>query len=138
MRPFTAAYNQLACFRCDADARALLNSLALNWGSTAPTGLRSSDYWAARFTFVLLAPVTGNYTFSVTVDDVAAVDIDDAVLLTRGGSRRAVVWLERGYHDVVVHYLEVTGSANLRLTWDAGVANAVSQGGRPRRAASVR
>jgi hypothetical protein len=74
--------------------------------------------------------VTGNYTFSVTVDDVAAVDIDGEVLLARGGSRRAVVWLELGYHDVVVHYLEVTGSANLRLTWDAGVANAVSQIGR--------
>lgn len=31
--------------------------------------------------------------------------------------------LERGY--VVVHYLEVAGSANLRLSWDAGVPNAV-------------
>lgn len=35
------------------------------------------------------------------------------------------MWLERGYHDVVVHYLEVAGSANLRLSWDGGVPNTV-------------
>lgn len=36
-----------------------------------------------------------------------------------------MVWLERGYHDVVVHYLEVAGFANLRLSWDGGVPNTV-------------
>lgn len=59
-----------------ADARALLNSLSLNWGSTAPSGLRVSDYWAARLSFVLLAPVSGNYTLAVTVDDVAELHIN--------------------------------------------------------------
>lgn len=109
-----------------ADARGLLNTLSLNWGTSVPTGLRSADYWAARFSFVLLAPVTGNYTLSATVDDVAQLDLDGDVLMPRGGSRRTVVWLDRGYHDVVMHYLEAAGSASLRLAWDGGVPNAVS------------
>lgn len=107
-------------------ARTLLNSLTLDWSSTPPQGLKSSDYWAARFSFVLLAPVTANYTIAATVDDLVSMTVDDELQLPPGGSRRAVVWLERGYHDVVLHYLEVTGAANLRMTWDAGVANAVS------------
>jgi hypothetical protein len=107
----------------------LLNSLLLSWGSTAPTGLRAPDYWAARFSFVLLAPVSGNYTLAVTVDDIAELHVNGEVLLAAGGSRRTVVWLERGYHDVMVHFLEVTGSASLRLTWDGGVPNTVGAAG---------
>jgi hypothetical protein len=108
------------------DTRALLNSLTLDWASTSPPGLTSSDYWAARFSFVLLAPVTGNYTIAATVDDFVSMAIDGEEQLPSGGSRRTAVWLDCGYHDVVLHFLEVTGAANLRMTWDAGVLNAVS------------
>ena len=104
----------------------MLNSLALDWGSSAPAGLSSADFWAARLTFVLLAPISGNYTIAVTVDDLASVQVDGEVLLTPGGPRRTSLQLGRGYHDVEVYYLEGGGAANLRLTWDAGVANAVS------------
>lgn len=108
-----------------ADARALLNSLSLSWGSSLPPGLRSSDFWAARFSFVLLVPATGNITFGATVDDVVSIEVDGDMLLGPGGSRRVVIWLSAGFHDVVVHYLEATGSATMQLFWDGGVRNAV-------------
>lgn len=109
------------------DARTLLNNLSLSWGSSTPPGLRSSDFWAARFSFVLLVPATGNVTFGATVDDDVSIDIDGDMLLAPGGSRRVVIWLSAGFHDVVVHYLEATGSATMQLTWDGGVRNAVSR-----------
>jgi len=107
----------------------LLNSLSLDWSSSAPAGLRSGDFWAARFSFVLLAPTTANYTLAVAVDDVVSVQMDGDMLLAPGGSRQVVVLLGQGYHDIEIHYMEAAGVANLQVMWDGGVPNAVSRHG---------
>lgn len=119
-RPATAADYD------DADSWALVSNLSLVWSSSAPAGLRSGDFWAARFSFVLLAPVSSNYTLAFAVDDLVSVQIDDEMLLRAGGSRQAVIRLGRGFHDVVLHYLEAAGAASLLVTWDAGLPNTVS------------
>lgn len=117
-------HSTLPC--CCADVRTLMNNLTLDWSSSAPAGLRSADFWVGRFSFVLLAPTSGNYTLNFAVDDIVSVQLDGEQLLAPGGSRRTVVWLQRGFHDVVLHYVEAAGSASLRVTWDGGVLNAVS------------
>lgn len=123
------ALTHLCLVEPSADARALLNSLSLDWSSSAPAGLRSGDFWAARLSFVLLAPTTANYTLAVAVDDVVSVEIDGDMLLAPGGSRQVVVLLAQGYHDIEMHFMEAAGAANLQVMWDAGVPNAVSRHG---------
>lgn len=115
------------CTLLPADVTSFVNTLSLDWGTSVPTGLRSADFWVARFTAVLLAPNTSSYTFSASVDDQIRVLVDGEAVLTAGGSRSFVVSLSRGYHDLEVHYLEAAWFASMRLLWDAGVPGTVSR-----------
>lgn len=68
------------------------------------------------------APVTGLYTFGTNSDDGSYVYIDGQLVVDNGGShgiryREGQIFLEEGYHDIVVQYFQEIGSRDMELWW---------------------
>ncbi|MGC8836916.1 MAG: PA14 domain-containing protein [Anaerolineae bacterium] len=68
------------------------------------------------------APVTGLYTFGTNSDDGSYVYIDGKLVVDNGGShgiqyREGQIFLEEGYHDLVVQYFQEIGSRDMELWW---------------------
>ncbi|MBC7223749.1 MAG: glycosyltransferase family 39 protein, partial [Anaerolineae bacterium] len=68
------------------------------------------------------APVTGLYTFGTSSDDGSYVYIDGQLVVDNGGShgnryREGQIFLEAGYHDLVVQYFQEVGSREMELWW---------------------
>ena len=83
---------------------------------------RFRDFFAARFTGVLLVPVSGDYTFTLHSDDGADLWLDGAPVLSDPPrhvwrSRAATVTLAAGRHPIRVGYFDGNGTAGLRLDW---------------------
>lgn len=68
------------------------------------------------------APVTGLYTFGTNSDDGSYVYLDGQLVVDNGGShgsryREGQIFLEEGYHDIVVQYFQEIGSREMELWW---------------------
>lgn len=68
------------------------------------------------------APVAGLYTFGTNSDDGSYVYIDGHLVVDNGGShgiqyREGQIFLEEGYHDLVVQYFQEIGSRDMELWW---------------------
>lgn len=98
--------------------------LDFNWGTKgpAPRQINGSDF-SARWTGRLLAPVTGEYVFSVKVDDGIRVYIDNQLVINAWGLHNmgdfsAKVHFEaNSYHDLKVEYFNALIEGELTLNW---------------------
>src|SRR5436305_13464518 len=77
----------------------------------------------------LIAPVSGEYIFAMTVDDEAALYSDGKPLLfARIGPAdtrcRATVTLEQGRHDFVLYHANTGGDGRVTVGWQRPDANA--------------
>jgi len=83
---------------------------------------RFRDFFAARFTGVLLVPVSGDYTFTLHSDDGADLWLDGAPILSDPPrhvwrAREATIPLAAGRHPIRIGYFDGNGTAGLRLAW---------------------
>jgi hypothetical protein len=92
-----------------------------NWGSAAPVAGVGADGFSVRWTGIFGFDYTGNYTFTVTVNDGARVWVDGGLLIDQwrdqSATFSAVRSLTKGSHPVVVEYYDGTGDASIKLTW---------------------
>ena len=94
-----------------------------DWNDDSPAPQVNSNFFSARWTGQVKAPVSGSYTFTVTSDD--------GVRLFINGSRVINSWRDQGataysytttlsagtFYDIAVHYYEHEGDALCRLRW---------------------
>ena len=97
--------------------------LNFNWGTGAITAY-AVDYVSVRWRGVVMAGFSELYTFYATADDWVRVWVDRRLVIEAWGSGVCCneTWgsvnLTAGYaHDLIVDYVELTGSASLRLQW---------------------
>lgn len=100
--------------------------LDFNWQWGNPAGLGAVDFFAARYSFTLQVPATGNYSFNLNADDIARMYIDKEWVGINRGGQQPTVMLQKGYHAVQIEYMEWTGYSSFNLRWNAGIANGVS------------
>ena len=99
------------------------SKIAFDWKGGAPSGL-PGDFFSVRWTGQLHAPVSGNVTFSLTVDDGGRLIINGDTLINewQGGARRKVeaqYRLEKGKdYRVRVEYFDNHFTAAVQLGWD--------------------
>ncbi len=118
--PPNPGFTTLALTRNDA-------TVNFDWGSGSPDPAVTVDNFTVRWTGQALAPVTGNYTFSVTGDD--------GVRLWIGGNQVINAWVDQSAttvssaaitltagqeYDVKMEYYEHGGSAVAKLLWAYG------------------
>ncbi|MBC8155891.1 MAG: OmpA family protein [Bacteroidetes bacterium] len=94
------------------------------WTKHSPAPGVGPSKFSVRWTGKLLAPATGNYIFSATVDDGARVWVDDKkvidawpLLLDDVKSRREIVLEAGNYYDFRVEYFNDTLESFIVLVW---------------------
>ncbi len=112
----------------------VVTTLEQQWGGGAPAGV-TPDQWTARFEGKLVVPETGTYKLYSRADDGARVIIDGVTRLNRWTLNTwqpevsTSIPLTAGEHDIVVEYVDRTGNAGLRVSWNGpGVPNKVPIG----------
>ncbi len=84
--------------------------------------LLARDAFALRFTGVITAPETGDYTFYIASDDGSRLYVDDQLLINNDAlqgmnEREGKVKLLAGPHRLVVTYFDNGGSDGLQVAW---------------------
>ena len=93
-----------------------------NWGPGSPDPRLPVNDFSARWTRSEKFD-QGTYRFYLLVDDGARLWVDGRLIIDewhQGGPREVYgdVALEKGKHDIEVHYFEHSGTARIRLTWE--------------------
>jgi WD40 repeat protein len=92
-----------------------------DWGVGSPGHAVPGDWFQARWTGWLRAPVAGLYLLHVERNDGARLWIDVQSLIddwTTTGTSDGLVYLEAGWHRLRVDYYEGAGSASIHLRWN--------------------
>jgi hypothetical protein len=104
-------------------------AINFNWGYGSPAPGVNVDGFSARWTRDAYFPSSGNYTFSVTVDDGVRLWVDGAIVIDKWFPQSTTtylgtIYLAAGNHQVRVEYFEDTGVALCMVTWSAGTSSA--------------
>jgi hypothetical protein len=105
--------------------RRLDHNVNFTWG-TGRLIPRGSDYISVRWSGALMAPVTGSVYFSVVANDHARLWINNVPMLNNWialpyvGESAAFPMVRGVLYEIVLEYLEITGSANAQLMWRFG------------------
>ena len=99
-------------------------TLDFDWGEGAPDTTIPADNFSARWERHLnvAADETGNYIFTVEVDDGVRLWVGEELLVDSWieqakTSYQATMSLSEGQHLVRVEYLELTGAASISVSW---------------------
>ncbi len=95
-------------------------NFAWGWASPAP-GTIQSDNFSVRWTRSLDFP-TGNYRFTVTVDDGARLWVNNALIIDEWREQAARtfesdIWLPGGSVPLRLEYFDATQDATIRFSW---------------------
>ena len=102
--------------RTDAD-------VDFDWGDDSPAPQVNSNFFSARWTGQVKAPVSGSYTFTVTGDDGVRLFINGSRVINSWRDQDATAYsytttLSAGTsYGIAVHYYEHEGDAVCRLRW---------------------
>lgn len=98
-------------------------AISYNWGTGSPApGVVNSDYFSARWNrTVYFSP--GAYRFRVTVDDGARLFVNNNLIINQWRQQSATEFtaeltLSGGSIPVRLEYVEYTGNALIRLSWE--------------------
>lgn len=91
----------------------------------------NADNFSVQFAATATFPETGDYTFTVTIDDQATVRIDgiDVLIENVPGTYTFVRNLSAGQHTLQVRLVELTQSAIISITWSLGAVAPVEPSG---------
>jgi hypothetical protein len=97
-------------------------SIDFDWGFGSPAPSIPDDFFSVRWTRTLFFD-SGTYRFRARVDDGVRVFVDDRLVIDRwreGSTAEFTgdIFLESGNHLVRVEYVEYTGEANIRVSWE--------------------
>jgi RHS repeat-associated protein len=94
------------------------------WGTTAPVPDIPADNWSLRLTGLITFPTTGTYKLRTYSNDGTQLWLDDVIKIdnwkaqSAAWSNEVIVNATAGQTARIrLHYLELTGDAQLRLTW---------------------
>jgi subtilisin-like proprotein convertase family protein len=98
---------------------------AWNTGLPADLGIINGDDFAVRWAGQLRIDVAGDFTFRYTTDDGQRLWVNGALLLdawddNTHDATTAAVFLDRGWHDLVIDHTEATGGAQAFLGVSSG------------------
>lgn len=98
------------------------HEIAFNWRHRSPVDAVGKDGFSVRWSGFVLAPVTGEYEFTVSSNDGARLWIGDKLLVddwtTRPWKRNhATISLEKGAHPIKLEYFEDYNVASAYLSW---------------------
>jgi uncharacterized repeat protein (TIGR02543 family) len=95
-----------------------------NWGTASPGAGVPADFFSARWSGLVEAPISGSYQFQTNSDDGVRVSVNGQVLInnfTPHGptvDTSAAINLVAGQrYSIVVEYQEYTGGALMQLRW---------------------
>jgi hypothetical protein len=94
-----------------------------SWGAGSPGSPVTSNFFSAKWTGRVKAPVTGTYTFTVTGDDGVRLFLNGAKVIDGWRDQGATPYsftmnLTAGtLYDIELHYYEHEGDAACRLQW---------------------
>lgn len=105
-------------------------AISYNWGYGSPAAGVNADGFSARWTRDAYFSSSGNYTFSVTVDDGVRLWVDGVNLIDKWFPQSATtysgyIYLAAGTHQIRVEYFEDTGVATCTVSWSAGGTSGV-------------
>jgi hypothetical protein len=91
-----------------------------NWGEGSPGEGIPADSFSARWAGDAVLPA-GTYAYTLAVDDGGRVWVDGQLVVDEWHASGGAIYpfqvaLQGGLHTFVVEYLEVSGSASIRLT----------------------
>ncbi len=95
-------------------------AIDFQWGGGAPMKGLSSDKFYVQWTGKIMAPITGNYRFSTSVDDNITLKIEGNAEMksSQGEHDLGDVAMEAGKPlDISVNFSESSGNAGIRLFW---------------------
>jgi hypothetical protein len=97
-------------------------NLDFNWGTGSPAPGIPADFFSARWTRSVYFD-EGTYRFNARADDGVRVWVDGRLLIDQWHTWRpetysGEIWLNAGYHQVVVDYFEQTGVAFISVWWE--------------------
>jgi beta-glucosidase len=101
--------------------------IAFAWTLYSPGAGLPFDWYSARWTTTVTAPAGGVRTIGIEGNDGYRLYIDDRLVIDNwqkasfGTRTVAVDFAPRSRHAIRLEYHETTGSARLKLLWDAGV-----------------
>lgn len=94
---------------------------SFNWGSGGPSACAGTDNFSIVFTRSAYFPVSGNYTFTTTVDDGVRLFIDGVRIINawtdQVASHQTATYVAQGWHTVRMNHYENAGMAVAVLTW---------------------
>ena len=94
-----------------------------DWDDDSPASQVNSDFFSARWTGQVRAPVSGSYTFTVTGDDGVRLFINGTSVIDSWREQGATAYsytttLSAGaLYNIELHYYEHEGDAVCRLQW---------------------
>ncbi len=99
-------------------------ALDFDWGEGSPGTGVPVDNFSARWErqISIAADESGNYIFTVEVDDGVRLYVDDELLIESWivqakATYKATVSLSEGQHDIRVDYYESSGEASIAVSW---------------------
>lgn len=98
-----------------------VSEINFDWGNGSPNAAIQNDNWSARFGADVFFN-EGTYRFTLRADDEVRLSIDERTIISTldagqpGNILTAEVALA-GSHKLQIDYREITGAANLSLTW---------------------
>ena len=103
------------------------------WTLYGPDPSLSFDWYSARWTGILKPEVSGTFNIGIEGNDGYRLYIDNKLLIDNWvkksfGTKLAGFTFEKGKtYDFRLEYFESTGNARLRLVWDAGMKDTITQ-----------
>ena len=94
-----------------------------DWDDDSPTSHVNSNFFSARWTGQVKAPISGSYTFTVTGDDGVRLFINGTRVINSWRDQGATAYsytttLSAGtLYNIELHYYEHEGDAVCRLRW---------------------
>ncbi len=92
-----------------------------DWGTGSPSIVGKADNYSVRWQGMIFAPVAGQYTFYISVDDGAKVWVDNNLIIDKSlGNDSGIISLDRDkWYTIRIDYYENTGNAWVKLEWEA-------------------
>jgi len=105
-------------------------AIDFDWGDGSPDPRISRDYFSARWTRSLWLS-TGTWRFTTRTDDGVRLWVDNMLVIDNwhdqpAATRTVNVPLMAGYHNVIMEYFDLTGTASARMSYELWSDSCVS------------